>query len=132
MAEHPNVANIKAALSAFGSGDRDEMQKHLADDIVWHVGGNHHLSGDYRGGGAVLDYHERVRELTGGSLKLEPVSVMADAEHAGIFLRVSGERSGSKLDTVMAEALRLDGQGRWVEYWAQADDQVAVDEFWSA
>lgn len=132
MAEHPNVASVKAALVAYGRGDRADMRKHLADDIVWHVGGDHPLAGDYRGADAVLDYYDKVRELTGGGLALEPVAVMADDAHAGIFMRVRGERAGAKLDTVMAEALRLDAQGRWIEYWAQADDQAAVDEFWRA
>jgi ketosteroid isomerase-like protein len=129
---HQNEARIRAALDAYRGGSRDDLREHLSDDIVWHVGGDHPLSGDYRGIDAVLDYHDKTRALTGGTLALEPLSILADDDHAGIFMRVQGEGGGAKLDTVLAEALRLDEQGRWVEYWAQADDQAAVDSFWRA
>jgi hypothetical protein len=128
--EHPHIETIRLALKAYETGDREEMERFLAPDIVWHVGGDHRLSGDYRGRDAVLDYYETIRSETGGTLQLEPVSIMADDEHAAIFMRVTGKRGSKKLDTVLAEALRLDRDGRWLEYWALAEDQPAVDAFW--
>jgi hypothetical protein len=35
------------------------------------------------------------------------------------------------MDVLLAEALTLDPIGRWTEYWALANDQDAVDAFWS-
>jgi hypothetical protein len=32
---------------------------------------------------------------------------------------------------LLAEALTLDDQGRWSEYWALSNDQGAVDAFWA-
>jgi hypothetical protein len=32
----------------------------------------------------------------------------------------------------MVEAVRLADDGRWVEFWALADDQGNDDEFWKA
>ena len=131
MAEHPNVSRVRAAVAAYGDAPAS-MAPFLSDDIVWHVGGDHPLSGDYRGRDAVLEYFARVRDGSDGGLHLEPVNVMADDEHAAIFMRVTGSRGDVQLDTVMAEALRLDAQGRWSEFWALADDQDAVDAFWRA
>jgi uncharacterized protein len=105
------------------------MRAFLAEDILWHVGGKHPLSGDYRGVEAVLDYYAKVREQTGGTLTLEAVDILANDDHGGVFMRVRGEREGKTIDVELAEALTFDASGRWVEYWALADEQEKVDAF---
>lgn len=107
------------------------MREFLADDIVWHVGGNHEMSGDYRGVEAVVDYFRGVRKATAGTLQVEPVEVLANDRHASIFMHVTAHRDVRTLDLLLAEALTLDARGRWSEYWALAKDQDAVDAFWS-
>jgi ketosteroid isomerase-like protein len=114
------------------AGDLDELDRRLTDDVVWHVGGNHPLSGDYRGRQAVREYHRKVADLTAGSLRLEPVDILASESHLGIFLRASAAGEGRRLDTTMVEAVRLSEDGRWAEFWALADDQTQVDDFWKA
>jgi hypothetical protein len=131
MAEHPNAARVREGFAAWNRGDFDTVREYLADDVVWHVGGDHPLSGDYRGRDAVLDYQAKVMQLTGDTLRGEPIDVLANDRHAGIFMRITGERDGKQLDVVLAQALELDEQGRWIEYWALADEQDAVDAFWS-
>lgn len=131
MEEHPNVQRVRDALVAYNRGDLDGMRSFIAEDVVWHVGGSHPLSGDYRGRDAVFDYYAKVRELTRGTLTLEPVDILVNDEHGGIFMRVTGERNGKTLDVVLAEALSFDESGRWAEYWALADEQEAVDAFWA-
>jgi ketosteroid isomerase-like protein len=130
VAEHPNVAGVREALSAYDRGDFDTLRSFLADDIVWHVGGNHPLSGDYRGRDAVVDYCARALGLTDGTLKGEPLEILVDDRHAGVFNHVTGERNGRRLDAVLAQAITFDDQGRWTEYWALADEQDEVDAFW--
>jgi uncharacterized protein len=129
--EHPNVRKIRDALATYNSGDREAMREFLAPDIRWHVSGDHPLSGDYEGIEEVLGYFGRVQELTEGSLRIEPTQMLADDGRASIFMRVTATRADRKLDVEMAETLLLDEQGRWAEYWALADDQAAVDAFWS-
>lgn len=131
MERHPNVARIEDFLSAYGRGDAAAVGELLADDIVWHVAGSHRLSGDYRGRDAVLEYFSQVADETGGSIELDPVEIMANERHGASILRVTGDREGSRLDTVMAEAFRFDEQGRLSEFWATANDQAAIDRFWS-
>jgi ketosteroid isomerase-like protein len=130
VGEHPNVQRVRDALAAYNRGDLDGMRSFVAEDVLWHVGGNHPLSGDYRGRDAVFDYYAKVRDLTGGTLTLEPVDILVNDEHAGIFMRVTGERDGKSLDVLLAEALTFDESGRWAEYWALADEQEKVDAFW--
>jgi uncharacterized protein len=129
--EHPNVRKIREALSTYNAGDPHGMRAFLAPDIRWHVSGDHPLSGDYEGVEEVLAYFDRVQELTDGTLKIEPAQMLADDGRASIFMRVTAQRGDRTLDVEMAETLLLDEDGRWQEYWALADDQAAVDAFWS-
>ena len=130
MGEHPNVARAESFVKAYQASDFDSVREFLAPDIVWHVAGNHQLSGDYRGIDAVLDYYGRAQELTGGSLRIESVEIMADDRFGGIIMRAQAKRDGQSMDVTLAEAFRVDESGRWTEFWALANDQAAVDEFW--
>ena len=42
--EHPNVALIREGFAAFERGDTAWMADHMADDIVWHVGGKSRMA----------------------------------------------------------------------------------------
>jgi ketosteroid isomerase-like protein len=114
----------------YAVNDSETIRAMLADDAVWHVGGTHRLSGDYRGPDAILEYFERVGEETGGTLRLEPIEVLANDQHGAAFLRVTGERGDQHLDVTMAEAFHLDGEGRIREFWAHATDEDAINRFW--
>jgi uncharacterized protein len=107
------------------------MKAFLADEIVWHVGGNHEMSGAYRGVDAVLGYFREVRKKTAGTLQVEPEEILANDRHASIFMHVTAHRDVRTLDVLLAEALTLDDRGRWSEYWALANDQDVVDAFMS-
>lgn len=131
MHEHRNIAMIRSALEVYNSGDDNAMRGFLADDILWHVGGNHQMSGDYIGIEAVVDYFRRVRRETAGTLQVDAAEILANDRHASIFMRVSAYRDVRWMDVLLAEALTLDPNGRWTEYWALANDQDAVDAFWS-
>lgn len=124
------VQRLERWLAAYGDSDREAMADSLADDAVWHVGGTHRLSGDYRGREAILDYFDTVREETADTMRLDPLEVMANDRHGAAFLRVTAERDGRRLDVVMADAFRFDDRGRIAEFWAHATDQAAIDEFW--
>lgn len=120
----------RAVLQAVSDGDLDRLESQLSDDIVWHVGGDHPLAGDYRGREAVRRYHTRVAALSSGSLRLEPVDVLASDNYLGIFLKASANAGSHTLDTTMVEAIRLSDDGRWAEFWGLAEDQDLVDAFW--
>lgn len=125
------VRRLEKWLAAYDDQDRDAMADSLAEDAVWHVGGTHRLSGDYRGRDAILGYFDAVRNETGDSMKLKPLEVLANDRHGAAFLRVTAERDGRRLDTVVADAFRFGDDGRILEFWAHSADQSAIDEFWS-
>jgi uncharacterized protein len=125
------VRRLQAWLDAYESHDRQTMLGSLADDAVWHVGGTHRHSGDYRGRDAILGYFDAIREATADTMRLEPLEVIANDRHGAAFLRVTAERDGRRLDTVVADAFRFDDEGRIVEFWASNANQAAIDEFWA-
>jgi uncharacterized protein len=131
MSEHPGVARARQYLSTFQQGDFDSLEDFFTDDVLWHVGGNHGLSGDYRGKESLFGYFRKVNEITGGGIKLDPEAIMASDRHVAMFLRVTGARDGRQLDVSMAEMVKVHPDGRWSEFWAMADDQDAVDRFWA-
>jgi ketosteroid isomerase-like protein len=130
--DHPNAARAREYLEAFASGDPEAVAAFFDDDIVWRVGGNHPLSGAYRGKAAVAGYLDEAQAQTGGTLTLEPEAVLASDDHLALFLQVRGERNGQPLDVGMTQIVKVGPDGRWQEYWALSGEQDAVDEFWSA
>ena len=103
----------------------------VAEDVVWHVAGNHALSGDYRGRASLLRHFGRVHDLTGGTLELEPLEIVADGEHAGAFVNVTMTRDGRRIGVLMAQLFRFAPDGTFAEFWAVPNDQTAIDEFWA-
>jgi uncharacterized protein len=129
---HENVERLRSFLDAYAVGDAGVIRDALAPDAVWHVGGTHRFSGDYRGSEEILGYFDRVGSETGRTLRLEPLELLANDERGAAFLHVTAEREGQALDVTMAEAFRFDGEGRIEEFWAHATDQAAVDRFWGS
>ncbi|HEX2154117.1 MAG TPA: nuclear transport factor 2 family protein [Acidimicrobiia bacterium] len=130
MTEERNTRRLEEFLKAYADGDTDRLGAMLADDAVWHVGGTHPFSGDYRGKDSILAYFDTVGDETGGTLRLDPIEMLANDRRGALFLRVTAMRGDRQLDVTMAEAFQFDQDGRIVEFWAHTTDQDAVNQFW--
>ena len=130
MPEHRAVVRAKQYVDLLHRGDFEAMRHFYADDVVWHVGGRHRLSGVYRGIDAVFDYFAQVRALTAGTLRLEPHSILASDAQTVMFTRVTARREGRLLDVELVEILRMTADGRWTEYFGMPSDGAAVGGFW--
>jgi ketosteroid isomerase-like protein len=128
--EHPHAINVRAAFAAYARGDFEVMARRFADDIVWNVGGQHALSGDYHGRENVINHLRETQRLAAGSLRMDVEDVLASDRYGAMIYRVFGTRNGSALDVRIALAITFDDQGRWTRRFGLADDQRAVDEFW--
>jgi ketosteroid isomerase-like protein len=125
------AARVRESLDLVAKGDFERLRDFYTDDVLWHVGGDHPLSGDYRGKDALMAYFERVRSLTDASLTIEPESILTSDQHVAMFTRVRAHRESKRMDVVLAQVFKVADDGRWSEYWALADDQEAVNQFWS-
>ena len=65
--EHPNVRTVREGFEALDRGDMNWMTEHMADDIVWHVGGKSKVAGEHRGKEAVMDLFARQSQMLGSA-----------------------------------------------------------------
>jgi ketosteroid isomerase-like protein len=126
---HPNEELFRKGLDAFAKGDMDTLQSLFADDIVWHVGGNSQLSGDYKGQGEVMGWLGKNAELSGGTIRVEPHDVLANDEHGVALITVTAQRDGKSLRDNAVQVVHVSG-GKVTESWLHAGDQQTVDAFW--
>jgi ketosteroid isomerase-like protein len=131
VTEQRNAKRVADAIDAFNAGGFAALDPFLADDIVWFVGGNHPLSGVYRGRQAVRDYHRKAAEMCDEALQIEPVIIVSSNTCVAAFVNVRGRRGDCTLDVAMTEAIALDQDGQWTEFRALSDGQDKLDAFWS-
>ena len=73
---------------------------------------------------------KQARELSFGSLRLEPRAVAADGNYLVVWGRITAEREGRRLDSDHCVMYRFE-DGRIVEGRTVPADLYAFDEFWS-
>lgn len=130
MGEHPNLASARAGYEAFAVGDLATVGDLLADDIVWHSGGDNILTGDYVGKEAVFGYFARLLQETGGAFKNQIHDMLANDDHGVALVTVSAKRGGRSLEASIVHVFHM-SNGKMTEFWAVAEDQAQFDEFWS-
>jgi uncharacterized protein len=131
-AQHANIQLTRRGYEAFGTGDMATVGELMADDVVWHVGGNSPLSGDYKGKDAVFGFFGKLMEVTGGTFKLDVHDILANDEHSVTLVQATAEKAGKKLDNKGVHVTHRDSEGRIKEFWAFDEDQAAADEFFSS
>jgi ketosteroid isomerase-like protein len=128
-AQHANVQQARRGYEAFSTGDMATVSELLADDVVWHIGGNSSLSGDYKGKDAVFGFFGKLMELSEGTFKLEVHDILANDEHSVVMVRETAQKGGKKLDSKAVHVTHPDSAGRVTEFWSFEEDQGALDEF---
>jgi uncharacterized protein len=124
---HPNAQRIRDVYPAFTRGDLGPIDALLADDVEWHETGRNPLHGVHRGRDAVHELLDRLGQLTGGSLRLDVRTVLADDTDAVAVLRTSARRGDRSFEDVLETHVYRFAGGRVTEFHATFDDQYAVD-----
>lgn len=116
--------------AAYGTGDMDAVAEFFADDIVWHIPGQHPLAGTKTGRDEVLAFFEQLGHSNFGA---ELIALMADENWVIDMHRGFSQReSGPNVDTTWVLAFRIQ-DGRIAEARNFSFDQAAADSFfWSA
>jgi ketosteroid isomerase-like protein len=122
---------LEGGLTAFARGDIPAVQAMFHEDIVWRVPGTNVVAGTYTGLEEVGEFFMRLRELSGGTIKLTPTEIFDNG--SGIVLvmcSVTGERGGRRAAFDVIQAWRFeDAKAKSCQYYNA--DQAAVDAFWS-
>lgn len=130
MAEHPNVQRLREGYAAFAKGDLDTVKTLWTDDVVWHVGGNNPLAGDYKGQDEILGFFGKAFELTGGTMKIDVHDILANDEHAVALVTVSAQRDGKTTDMNAVHVFHV-RDGKTSEFWGFNEDDRRADDFWA-
>jgi ketosteroid isomerase-like protein len=128
--EHPNVALARQGFEAFDRGDMEWMDRHLSDDVVWHVGGNSKWSGTYEGKAKVLDFFARQAQALGGSTpRVDIHDVLGNDDHVVTMGSATATApDGSSAEWKYVQIFHISDE-KVTEAWGMADNDAAVDPF---
>jgi ketosteroid isomerase-like protein len=128
--EHPNVALVREGFAAFQRGDVGWLDEHMADDIVWHVGGNSKWAGTYRGKSDVLAFQGRQAQLM--TTEADIHDVLGNDDHV-VVLGTARARAedGSGAEWKYVNVFHV-SDGKTFEVWGMAENDAEVDPFLDA
>jgi len=119
---------LKTNYDALGRGDPNPLIGSLGDDIKWHVSGRSPLAGAYRGRAEVLSFFGKMRELFRGTLRLEPVDILANDDYGVVLTREAAQYAGKTLDFRSVHLWTI-LNGKSTQFDVYFDD--AYHKFWS-
>jgi ketosteroid isomerase-like protein len=108
MGDDPNALACLRTVEAFRQGDFDTAASLIAEDVVWHVPGDHPLAGEYVGRERLLEYLARLGPLgfTNGEH-----DVFADDEDLYALSFIAGRREGLEVETRVVSVFHFRGDG---------------------
>jgi ketosteroid isomerase-like protein len=129
-AVHPNVARYRRMMEAFNTGDLGSVVSDVvAPNVEYVIPGRSPIAGHAHGLPALLELLGRAKERSGGTLRLDLRSVVADDEYLFAYGRVSATRGGKTLDSDHCVVFRF-ADGKIVEGRTIPVDLYAFDAFW--
>ena len=127
--EHPNVTLVKEGFEAFEKGDVSWIEQHIADDIVWHVGGNSKWAGEYKGKQNVLEFFGRQTEALGDSPQADIHDILGNDDHVVVLGNAKATaKDGSSAEWKFVNVFHVK-DGKTTEVWGLAENDAAVDPF---
>ena len=133
---HVTEELVRNAYQALATGNKAEISKYWAENMVWLVPGHNPLSGWYHGLDAFIAFMQRVGELSGGSFKMEVITVMVNDHYSTDVTNNQGTRAGNpdlKLNIDVGHVLRwYDGKVIAGKGGIFGDGTTQYDQFWSA
>lgn len=125
-----NAEIARKGYAAFNEARIDDAMETIADGIIWHVGGDNPLSGEYRGKQAVLDFFMRFGQLTEGTYEADIHDVLANDEHTVVVGTTTATRHGRTHASRFVDVIHAAADGKAKEFWRFVEDQAADDEFY--
>ena len=129
-AEHENVSRYRRMMAAFNQNDLSTVEELVASDVDYIVPGRSRLAGHTKDLAGLLEMLRRSKELSGGTLRLENGTVLADDRFLFVYGRIRAERAGRQLDSPHCVVFEFEA-GKIVAGRTVPVDLYAFDEFWS-
>ncbi len=124
-----NVEMARKGYEAFNEARIEDAMDTIADDIVWHVGGDNPLSGEYKGKQAVLEFFGKFGQLTEGTYEFEIHDILASEGHTVVIGTSTSTRHGRTHTSRSVDIIHPNALGLAKEFWRFPEDQAADDEF---
>jgi len=109
--EKLTVERVDAAYAALGSLDYDTARAYWSEGARWDCPGNHQYAGWHEGLDAIISFMRKVGEVSGGTWKPEPITVLVNPE-AGYSVdisRTTAQRAHALTGTSPYERLFVEG-----------------------
>lgn len=124
--DHPNAAALRKGYEAFVAGNLDMVAETIAEDAVWHLGGDSPVSGHYQG-------REQIMELFAGLAEFdyritEVWDVVANDRHCVVIVHSQLSENGDTAEWNACHVYRMQN-GLIVEGWFFFDNQAVLDGF---
>jgi uncharacterized protein len=124
--EHPNAAMAREGFAALERGDVQWLTDHLADDVVWHVGGSSRAAGEYRGKESVTQLQAG---FPGGSSRIDLHDVLANDDHTVVLGTAHLEApDGDRVDYRFVNVFHV-RDGKITEAWGMSENDAETDAF---
>jgi ketosteroid isomerase-like protein len=128
--EQRNVEIARIGYKAFNEAHIEDAMETIDDDIVWHVGGDNPLSGDYKGKDAVLEFFAKFGQLTEGTYEADIHDILASGDHTVVIGTSTATRHGRTHSSRFVDIIHPAGNGKAKEFWRFPEDQAADDQFY--
>lgn len=128
MTDHPNLVAARAGYEAFASGDMAALGDLLADDVIWHVGGDNELTGDYLGKPAVFRLFSRLVEEAG--FRNEVHDILANDSHGVALVTTYATRNGETISDRAVQVFHM-SDGKLTEFWMFPENARVIDQIWA-
>jgi ketosteroid isomerase-like protein len=131
-ATHPDVAVVRAGFEAFARGDLAGFGELFEPGATWNHRNPDRLGGVHTGRDGILAFIAESGQLTAGTLRALPESIMTDGQgHVVVLTRVSGTRpDGRAFDDAQVLLFTVEGDHvRSVDQYI--GDPPAVTAFWA-
>lgn len=127
--EHDLQSILQAALEAFNQNDIDGLAAHVAADVTYTIHGRASVSGTYRGVEGFRRALASVKDLTGGTMEVQPEVLVAGHDAVMTYMRVTGTRKDGRSYHSHHAYLYRFRDGKLIEGQTIPVDQRAFQEF---
>ena len=124
-----NIEMARKGYQAFNEQHLEDAMDTIADEVVWHSGGDNPLSGEYKGKQAVMELFMKYGQLTEGTSEFDIHDIVASEDHTVVIGTATATRHGRTHASRFVDIIHPDGDGKAKEFWRYVEDPAADDEY---
>jgi SnoaL-like domain len=129
--DHPHARLLERIYTTVAEGDLSLFEASVTEPFVCHGAGDPPLGGRFVGLDAMKHHIAQIYELSGGTLRQQPLGFFADALWGIVPQIQTASRDDRALEMQVAGFWRFSGPGQLVEHWEAVSDVSAWNAFWS-